>query len=378
MRIYKSDVIGPKTVGIPIPQAIVEQQLVRVRYGAYVPSSSIPIGATEREMRQLITSARMLSVDLAMQTSSRPEFTLEAALMIQGMEVWSTYPEVVYRRRGSEVRRNFRHLPPMVIRGVLIPEVAERQIVSPVVYEEPCRIGDVLTAPLIQVAVDCARYLHPMPAVVAVSAVLRRLSFFNDRNMEAGRLWENECRAEMLEIAYELENRGSRQAQAVIRVADAGIKTADEGYLLWALTCILPGSDRVRFDLGDGRLAEAAGVLADGIDLVTRHEIRTSGGRYFAQFAIPSCEVVIEFASESGGSNESSSSKREKDSGRRHRDMMNAGWRVICVDRAHLRLPETFIRHLVSELRRCGVRTRQPFGGLWRPVTEDILGQMQP
>ena len=217
-----------------------------------------------------------------------------------------------------------------------------------------------------------------MPAVVAVSAVLRRLSFFNDRNMEAGRLWENECRAEMLEIAYELENRGSRQAQAVIRVADAGIKTADEGYLLWALTCILPGSDRVRFDLGDGRLAEAAGVLADGSDLVTRHEIRTSGGRYFAQFAIPSCEVVIELASESGGSNESSSSKREKDSGRRHRDMMNAGWRVICVDRAHLRLPETFIRHLVSELRRCGVRTRQPFGGLWRPVTEDILGQMQP
>lgn len=87
---------------------------------------------------------------------------------------------------------------------------------------------------------------------------------------------------------------------------------------------------------------------------------------------------MIEFASESGGSNESSSSKREKDSGRRHRDMMNAGWRVICVDRAHLRLPETFIRHLVSELRRCGVRTRQPFGGLWRPVTEDILGQMQP
>lgn len=80
--------------------------------------------------------------------------------------------------------------------------------------------------------------------------MLRRLSFFNDRNMEAGRLWEeNECRAEMLEIAYELENRGSRQAQAVIRVADAGIKTADEGYLLWALTCILPGSDRVRFDL---------------------------------------------------------------------------------------------------------------------------------
>lgn len=369
MRIHNLDVIVPEAAGKLSPQAIAEQELVRVRYGAFVSAASVPVGATKLELGQIMTLARMVSLDLAMHTSPRPEFTMEAALMVQGIEVWSTNPGVVYRRRGSDVRRSSRRLPAMIVRGVLIPEVTERQIVSPAVYEAPCVTGDVLTAPLLQIAVDCARYLHPMPAIVAVSAVLRRLSFFSYHNMEDGRRFENECRAEMLEIAYKLENRGSRQAQAVIRLADAGVETADEGYLLWVLTCILPGSDRVQFEVGDGRLVKAAATPGDGSDLVTRYEMRTSGGWYVAQFVIPSCGVVIEFDGESAGA------KRGKDPSRRHRDMVNTGWKVVCVDRKDLRFPDTLIRHLVSELRRCGVRAGYCFGTMWRPVTESILAQ---
>ncbi|MFT3943838.1 MAG: hypothetical protein QM705_08450 [Ancrocorticia sp.] len=207
------------------------------------------------------------------------------------------------------------------------------------------------TASFAQIAVDCARYLHPMPAVVAASTVLRWITLFGTDAEVSRETSEARCREEMVHLVDRLENRGSHQARLVIEAADAGVRSPYQGYLLWLLQCMLQSNVGAR------------------VELATQHEIKAFGRNYLAEFAIPSCGVVIELDVDNDGK------LRGTEMIRRHRDMINAGWRVICVGREHLRFPETLIGYLLIELRRCGVRALRPYGGLWRPVSDEILRQ---
>ncbi len=295
--------------------------------------------------------ARALAVDRAMSEDSHPEFTLETALVLHGLKPWSSAPDVTYRRRGSNTHRSPRTMPPVKCSGITVPEVTERQLMSPTGDDDAIRTKELWTASFAQIAVDCARYLHPMPAVVASSAVLRWTTLFGTNAEESRSTSEARCREEMMHLVDGLENRGSHQARLVIEAADAGVRSPQQGYLLWLLHCMLQSSESAK------------------VELVTQHEITAFGKNYFADFAIPSCGVVIELDVDNDGK------QRGTELTRRHRDMINAGWRVICVGREHLRFPETLIGYLLIELRRCGVRALRPYGGLWRPVSDELLMQ---
>ena len=367
------DLVRPRTSGPLSPRAIKRNQLLRLRRGVYVPASCIPEGAPRGEVCRQLTIVRALAVDLAMDVRPGPEFTMEAALMMHGLRVWSPVPDIVFRRYGSESRRSPKQMPAINWRGIVVPGVVERQLVSTNETGNSIYVGDVRTAPFVQIAVDCARYLHPMPATVAVSAVLRWLSFLDRSDARSGRSIEADCRMEMLSLVAKLANHGSTRAREVVLAADAGVEDAEHGCLLWILQCML---SHMSAPMMGGKPGTAS---TPGADLVTQHEIKAFGRRYFAAFAIPSRRVAIELdrREENCGEENRGEGTRgtRSDVLQRHRDMTNAGWMVIRVGRRQLYHPEQLVGRLLRELQRCGVRVLQPAGGLWWPVPQELLGE---
>lgn len=351
MAITSLNLVHPSSSEPLTPRAITENQLIKIRRGSYLSASSIPQNPSPRQVGNIVTIARALAVAHAMDENSRPEFTLETALILHGLKPWASAPDLTYRRRGSNSRRSPLAMSPVECSGITVSGVTERQLVSPTGDDGAIRTGELWTASFAQIAIDCARYLHPMPAVVAASTVLRWLTLFSSNAEEPRGTNEARRREEMLHMVDGLENRGSHQARLVIEAADAGIKSPHHGYLLWLLHCMLQSNTGAR------------------VELVTQHEIKAFGRNYFADFAIPSCGVAIELDIDNDGK------QRGTEMIQRHRDMINAGWRIICVGREHLRFPETLIGYLAIELRRCGVRALRPYGGLWRPIPDEILRQ---
>lgn len=364
MSITKFDLVSPSTSGPLSPRVIAENQLLRLRRGLYVPAGCIPEESSPKVVCRQLTIARALAVDQAMSAPPRPEFTMEAAMVVYGIPVWSMAPDIAHRRRGSESRRPPQRMPSITWRQIAVPGALERQLVSATTHEPPMEMDGLLIAPFAQVAVDCARYLHPMPATVAVSSMLRWLAGFDRTNAPAGRLAEEELRTEMLNLVGELSNHGCRQADDVICAADAGVENAEQGYLLWILQCMTAPVSTFASH-GRKRITTVAGK-----DLTTQHEINAFGKRYFATFALPSRRVVVEL------DREKEEMRSNDDPVQRHRDMTNAGWKVVRVSRSQLRHPELLVMHLLRELQRCGVQAVWPSGRLWRPVPEEILAWM--
>ena len=320
---------------------------IRIRRGIYLPLSCIPAHAPPWKIRQTVTKARALSVSVKRYNTPSPILTSESALVVHGLNTWTNTADVSYRIASNRGPRTPRTLPPLRVGDVEVCAVSERQLLS-VADTEVLHVSGALTAPLATVALDCARFLHPLPALVAVSSVLARLSEFDrwkpERSRASERAGRESIRAKLAPIAGW---RGSRRAALILDAADAGIQTPGEGYLWWLLHCMLP-EKHIR-------------------DLVTQYPISLEGRHYFPDAALPAHKIIFEF----DGFGKMQETEREFLA--RQRALAWAGWTPIRVDRGQLARPDALVRHLLRELRGCGITAHHPHGPLWRPLTNDLL-----
>ena len=321
---------------------------IRIRRGVYLPEAQLPSDAPRWEIRRAISQARALSVSVARRGTAVPVLSLESALALHGLDTWTNTVDISYRIESNTGRRRLLNLEPIRAAGVDICAVTERQLMSTPPRSNTLRVSGVLTAALGVVALDCARYLHPLAATVAVSSVLRHASGFDPRNLARCRAMESKARDLIRRDLTAISGRRDcRQAAAVVNIADAGIQTPGEGYMWWLLHCMLPEK-----------------CLRD---LVTQWPIVLEGRRYFPDAALPKKKVLFEF----DGFGKIPENEREFLT--RQRAFLSAGWTPIRVDQGQLDHPSALIDYLMRELHGCGVAAHYPSGTLWKPLTRALL-----
>ncbi len=320
---------------------------LQIRRGVYLPELLLPDNAPRWEIRRLITQARALSISLTRRTTP-PILSLESALAVHGIASWTNSADVTYRVESHLGQRKPIHLPAVSTRDIDVCSVMEQHM-----FSDPCRPGTVrvngvLSAPLDVVAVDCARALHPMAAVVAVSSVLARVCNFDRWNQ--ARCRENEAEVQKV-LSSNIEaisgKPRSRQASAVVAIANAGIETPGEGYLWWLLHCMLPPD-----------VAK---------ELVTQLPIALGSATYFPDGALPARRVCFEF------DGFGKMKENERDFLIRQRALMRAGWKPIRVDQKQLDNPTALVQYLLTELHRNSVPAHAPCGTLWKPIPLELL-----
>lgn len=204
--------------------------------------------------------------------------------------------------------------------------------------------------PLWAVANDCARYLHPLSAFVAVSQILRNYSHFSRFEMKRSRAAERAVRDHLREEVADLRGyRNIRQAEALINGADAGMESPGEGYLLWITYCIL-------HNVGTGN-----------VEVRTQYPVQAAGNLYYAGIALPEYRVLLEF---DGATKVLAGGAAFLE---RQRNLQLAGWTVIRVDLRQLEDPGALVEYLVRELRKAGVPGGRPRGPLWKPIPSSLL-----
>ncbi|MFT0847841.1 hypothetical protein VR010_08810 [Actinomycetaceae bacterium L2_0104] len=348
MELHVNDLVTRAQLGRTTEQELRRDGYIRIRRGIYLPRSCVPEDAPRWKIRHTVTKARALSASLKRYGTAPPVLTLESALAVLGMNTWTNTADVSYRIESNRGSRTSRMLPAVKVDGVAVGAVTERQLLGMAPDEKRLRACGVATASLATIALDCARFLHPLSALVAVSSVLTRLSEFDrwkpERSRALERAGRESIRAKLVPIAGW---RGSRRAASVVDAADAGLQTPGEGYLWWLLRCMLP-EKHLRH-------------------LVTQYPISLEGQNYFPDAALPEDKVLFEF----DGFGKMQETERAFLA--RQRALTWAGWTPIRVDQGQLARPEFLIRHLLRELRGCGVAAHYPRGPLWKPLTDDLL-----
>ncbi len=321
---------------------------VRIRQGIYLPSSYLPQEAPRWKTRRVITEARALSVSLKAQGTPPPVLTMESALILQDVTTWTNTADITYRVHSNRGKRCSRRLAGINVEGVGVCAVAERQLMSKVPRTDTVKVKGVLSAPLDIAALDCARFLHPLPGLVAVSGVLTRFSTFNRWNQPESRAAAEYMRNQILSDLEAVSGRqGTVQAAELVKIADPGLQTPGESYLWWLLHCILP-DDLIK-------------------DLVTQFPIDLGWNTYFPDAALPQRKICFEF------DGYGKIHENEREFLRRQRALQQAGWIPIRIDQGQLDNPDALVAFLLDELRRNAILAHHPRGRLWRPLTRELL-----
>lgn len=324
---------------------------VRICRGVHLPVDSIPDDAPDWQIRRIVAEARALAITLTLGGDNPPVLTCESALMLYGIDTWWNVPDIIYRRRNHPINRIKLAFPQVTVHGVVVPEARLVELTEPSISTACASVAGVLVEPLGMVAIDCARWLHPLPAVVAVSGILRRMSQFDRRIMEQSREAEQKARRSVLE-RHEMRSgkHGYQRERAVLEAADAGIESPGEGAVLWALHCITHG--------------------AGGVDIVTQQPVRTSDRCFYGDLALPEYRAIVEF----DGYSKVSGKGQERAFINRQRQILSAGWKMIRVELSELREVVSFIWRLIGELREAGVPVTAPSGPLWKPLNSEFTG----
>ncbi len=330
------------------PAAIAGGQLLKIRRGVYLPRELIPPDTPHWQVASMVTQARALSLTLARKASS-PVVTMDAALMLHGIDTWLSTADVVFRSE-SKNRRSRQSFPSVRTESMRIARASERRLFAAPSSEETIEVKGVRTAPLWMIAGDCARFLHPMQAFAAVSGILRRVASFDRNDLDHSRLLEGSYRQELhLLNGLERPLSGNRQARAVIAAADAGSENPGEAFVLWLLHC----------------MCWSRGKMQEQIE--TQIRVDTQWNRYFGDIGFPLRKVIVEF---DGASKIPGNERKFLD---RQRDLLNGGWTVIRVGSSQLDNPAQLIQYLTTSLVRHGIKAGYPQGPLWKPLPAAIM-----
>lgn len=372
---------------IELSRSASRQSLIRIRRGIYLPANLIPNNAPPWKVRRLITQARAVSLTAALCPQQPPVLTLEAALAIHGLPSWINTADICYRRDDPTAKKQPHTLPFVELYGVRTPPVCDRRLVSRRLTNSTDTIAGIRLSPLWEIAVDCARYLHPMAAVVGASSCLRKLARFDKHNQSDSRKQEQRWRVDILKkLDGSPRFKNSRKVRKVLEIADAGIETPGEGYLLWLMHCIIPNAVRgCHIEKGltpspapewlttpataSARNLSRKTAAEQRIKIFTQYEIIASGRQYFGDLAIRSHKIIIEF----DGGEKIQNSRARIEFLERQRNLLNAGWSVVRIDSRQLSHPQELIDYLISRLSALGIPVRHPQGSLWSTIPRELL-----
>lgn len=295
-----SSVLRARDLPAPVVTAALRSgEWVRVRRGAYLPASDVPLmTSTDPGDIRRVHLARMVAV--AAQARGETTFSHGSSALAWGGSLWKTpsmvhvtQPSALSGRRSADIARH---------RGMLRPD------------ERVTRLGLQLTSKVRTVA-DC---LITMPALAGLVVADSFLASGVDRAAVRSALDERgRC-------------NGIRLARLVLDAADGGAES--------------PGESHLRFVLWAYGLPRPE----------TQVRISTHRGDYWADLGWSRWRVVLEYdglGKYRGDTGEESHAAlmREK---RRHDAIQEAGYRIVRVTKYDLRRPDDLVRRILAPLPR--------------------------
>lgn len=317
---------------------------IRIRRGVYVHEDLIPNTLPRWDRHRLLATARALALSKSLADHNQPVFTLEMGLALHGMGTFMNVPNVSYRRMNT----GHRNVP--VQTGVIrtrhdtVASVLEHELQSAPPMTDPVTVSGVLTLPPWAAALDCARYLHPLPALVAVSSFLRDATNFSCFDLKRSRSEASHVKARLQQaLEHSAHSKFGNKAAQVIQLADPGVANPDEGQLLWTLGALLSGTKL--FD-----------------DISTQHPVSIGGRQYFIDVALPS----IKFAFEADGTGKVTEAAERSAFLQRQQDLQAAGWSVVRISHSQFLRPEEVMRKIQQHLRNRQIFLPTPTVPLWQ------------
>ena len=326
--------------------------------GHFIPRSLIDEQTTRWGVRRLLTEARVLSTLLRCGADNPGIAALDAALLLQGVTILNSTPDIHYWREGATVTTH-----PSVFRSVTVsPHVvvaAEARELrgKPSAPLSPCKTSEPRLTGLAETILDMARFSHPLLAFVNGSLALRELAQYDKFTLAASQKRTKQAVAQMLGMADALPLRKNlARARHLISCLDPAIESPAEAIVLWAVEILTRGSDSAGPDFRP--------------DFKSQYEVVSQGNRYFLDVAFPEAQIAIEFHGTAKMEEGGSAQRRFL---RRQADLTRDGWHVRRLTTSdYLDLP-TLFRILSQDLESRGVRVSAPGGPLWRAVPQSML-----
>ncbi|PID97985.1 MAG: hypothetical protein CSA82_01675 [Actinobacteria bacterium] len=282
------------------------------------------------DQRRLVSLARIVAVAETVGTPAC--FTRESALMVRGSALINSNPEICLHsiREGNT---NHSKLPAIVLNNEIIsPAIRVRRVCARTFSDDPDEVEGLTIASSMRVATDIGRFAPLREAFPELCLLLREVSGFDRRDMAGSLAREQDVKNQWLSALNNIPHgRGIRRARALINAISGACESLAEGAFLLLL--------------------HTHGVE----DWVQQLELVVSGKTYFADFAIPSCKLIIEIDGRAKlGENDAEIHNSLRSLMERSNDIESLGWRVIHITAKDILFhPDqvyTYLRQVAPEL----------------------------
>lgn len=274
--------------------------------------------------------------------------TGESALSVRGLSTWMHSDVISFRNLGGGDNSRKCSIGEASVGAVVAPSVVSVELRGQRLGSDVEVVRGVAVASLEEIALDLARYAHPLSACVGVSVVLRELCEFSTMDLRRSRDREREAREVLVAMLETFKGkRGYRRARETLEAADAGIETPPEGVLFWLLKILLRNDDRVKAEFW------------------SQYPIRTVEADYRPDIVFPNLKLIIEFDGAGKLIEDHEGAERFY---ARQRDLQAGGWRLVRFSTRNLANIPAMAEVLAKELGSLGLNVAPLGGPLWRPI----------
>lgn len=309
-------------------------QLIKIARGWYLPREAIEQWTHLWEKHAVVMAARIIVT--ARQLGQNLSFTADSALLISGLAQYRASSDV-HARIDQALPRSRLSFPAVQMDGRVIVQAGKLRLRQGMASQRQLDVTTGLrVADLSTVVADIARGPDPVKALAEVSILIHEVVKDMPRGDPQGAIrseaFKEEC---LMAVARTPRCSNNLRARHIITTADPRCESIAEGAFL-------------------------AFLYQQGCKPWEQQlEIRTSAGRFFADFAIPELKLIIEIEGYSKHvTNGGSAQKGHQAFVDRASQLLQAGWRPIALTarevlfqpdsvasklRAHI--PEAFIPH---------------------------------
>ncbi len=325
----------------------------RLTRGLYLAPDAINAEGRPWEMRAEVTTARCLALTELLSASNPPVFTMEAALTLHGLQGWRSTPDIAFWRTFGVAGQGAQTLPAVRLHAVHVPAVQYRQLRGSRLLTGSQERRGLRVVSLEELAVDLARFAHPLVAWVGVTSVLREMTRFDTFRLSQSREREGQAKFALLRMLAPVQgNPGSRRAETILALADSSASGPAEAAFLWLLQILLRGD------------------TAGDYPFEAQHEVIVEGRQFFLDVGFPRQKVACEF---DGAGKMIDGPLAAAHWIERQHLLQRAGWRFIRLGMKDLAHFPSMARTVAQGLSQHGIRTQSPGGPLWRVPTSDLM-----
>ena len=254
-------------------------------------------------------------------------FTHESAMLIHGIPTWDNTPEI------RAVKGNDRHIVDLKEVEICKHTVVSRKFLPSALMLSKKHVQNINGLPVESLVLTSLRIALSRPAIdaiVAVSEILHEVTLFSRFHQKDSRIAEKKVKDTLLTSLKNVRRKYPRlfnykRAELIINTADAGCENIAEAALLPFVCATFPNQ------------------------YVTQYKIHARGNDYYADFAIPGLNLLIEFDGKGKmGSNENEFLDARQESIKRQQLLEMLGYSFIRVTWKELLSPRELMHHLLS------------------------------